>query len=110
MASNEVEVLDPAATVANLKKSASGRALNRRNFMTTALGVAGAASGAALVSGRSRSPLTVSAASAPNQGDVLNLSLIHISKVRVQRPPPVPLPPAASLPPLAQPRPRAQFP
>jgi hypothetical protein len=42
MASNEVEVLDPAPTVEKLKKFASERVLNRRHFIA-ALGVAGAA-------------------------------------------------------------------
>jgi hypothetical protein len=50
MASNDVEVLDPAATVEKIKKIESGVALNRRHFMA-ALGVAGAAVGMALVSG-----------------------------------------------------------
>ena len=49
MASNDVEVLDPAATVEKLTNNGSEFALNRRHFMA-ALGVAGAAAGAALVS------------------------------------------------------------
>ena len=50
MASNEIEVLDPAATVEKLKKIAAGRALNRRHFMA-ALGMTGAAAGAGMMSG-----------------------------------------------------------
>ena len=48
MASNEVEVLDPAATVEKLSETTSG-VLNRRSFIA-GLGVAGAAVGAALLS------------------------------------------------------------
>ena len=71
---NEIEVLDPAATVEKLKKIASRRALNRRNFMA-ALGVTGAAAGAALVSGRKTArPRTVSA-TGPAQTDYLNFAL-----------------------------------
>ena len=50
MASKEVEVLDPTATVEKVKKSASGVVLYRRHFVA-ALGVAGAAAGTALVAG-----------------------------------------------------------
>jgi hypothetical protein len=42
MASNDIEVLDPAATVEKHKETESGVALDRRHFLT-ALGVAGAA-------------------------------------------------------------------
>jgi len=49
MASNDIEVLDPAATVEKLKKIVSGVELNRRHFMA-ALGVAGVAAGTGLVS------------------------------------------------------------
>jgi len=73
MASNEIEVLDAAATVEKLKKTVSRRALNRRNFMA-ALGVTGAASGAALLSRRSNNPKTVLAAG-PTQTDILNFAL-----------------------------------
>lgn len=73
MASNEVEVLDPAATVEKLKKFASERVLNRRHFIA-ALGVAGAAAGTELVSG------PAAFAQQPNQTgysqvDVLNFLL-----------------------------------
>ena len=50
MASKEIEVLDPEVTVEKLKKIATGRALNRRHFLA-ALGMTGAAAGAALLSG-----------------------------------------------------------
>ena len=50
MASNEVEVLDPAATVEKMSKIVSGVVLNRRHFMTS-LGAAGVAAGAGLISG-----------------------------------------------------------
>jgi Ferritin-like domain len=49
MASNDVEVLDPAASVEKSKEIASERVLNRRHFIA-ALGVAGAAAGTGLVS------------------------------------------------------------
>ena len=42
MASNDIEVLDPATTVEKHKETESGVALDRRHFLT-ALGVAGAA-------------------------------------------------------------------
>jgi len=75
MASNEIEVLDPAATVEKLKKISAGRALNRRHFMA-ALGMTGAAAGAALLSGCDTTPnfppyLTAGA----GQSDVLNFAL-----------------------------------
>lgn len=74
MASNEIEILDPAATVEQLSKIASRRAVNRRNFMA-GLGVAGAAAGAALVSGgKTARPSTVSA-NGPSQSDYLNFVL-----------------------------------
>jgi hypothetical protein len=74
MASKEMEVLDPAVTVEKIKKTVSRRALNRRNFMS-ALGVTGAAAGAALVTGRKAGrPRTVSAVG-PTQNDVLNFAL-----------------------------------
>jgi len=74
MASKEVEVLDPAATVEKDKETASQVALDRRYFMA-ALGVAGAAAGAALMS----TPSTVHAQQpVPNgftQLDILNFLL-----------------------------------
>jgi len=87
MVSNEIEVPGPAASVETLKKIASGRALDRRHFMT-ALGIAGAASGAALVAGRTAAhpnpnpktrPSTVEAAG-PGPLDYLNflLSLAYL--------------------------------
>jgi hypothetical protein len=50
MASNDVEVLDPATTIKKLSKFASERVLNRRHFMA-ALGLAGTAVGTDLISG-----------------------------------------------------------
>jgi hypothetical protein len=51
MASTEIEIVDPAATVDKTNKIAADRALNRRRFIT-ALGMTGAAAGAAaLMSG-----------------------------------------------------------
>jgi hypothetical protein len=75
MASNEVEVLDPAATVEKLKKISAGRALNRRHFMA-AMGMTGAAAGAALLTGCDTST-TAPAASTPSVAstDVLNFAL-----------------------------------
>ena len=73
MASNDIEVLDPAATVEKIKKIASGVALNRRHFMA-ALGAAGVAAGTGLVSGpvaRAQQPTPTGYA----QTDVLNFLL-----------------------------------
>ena len=73
MASNDIEVLDPAATVEKIKKIASGVALNRRHFMA-ALGAAGVAAGTRLVSGpvaRAQQPTPTGYA----QTDVLNFLL-----------------------------------
>jgi Ferritin-like domain len=75
MASNEIEVLDPAATVEKLKKIAAGRALNRRHFMA-ALGMTGAAAGAGLLSGcTAATNSSAITASGPLQTDVLNFAL-----------------------------------
>jgi len=75
MASNEIEILDPAATVGKLKKIAAGRALNRRSFIT-ALGMTGAAAGAGLMSGCSTSTSAVpTSTSSPAQTDILNFAL-----------------------------------
>jgi hypothetical protein len=78
MASNELEVLDPAATVEKIENAPAGRALNRRNLMA-GLGIAGAALGAGLVTRRSASrPSVVEAASFPStftQTDYLNFLL-----------------------------------
>jgi hypothetical protein len=49
MASNDLEVLDPAAPVEKVMESKSGHELDRRDFFT-ALGVAGIAAGAAILS------------------------------------------------------------
>ena len=74
MASKNTEVLDPAASVQKLEQVASRRALNRRHFMA-AIGAAGAATGAALLSERKNArPNTVQAA-AFTQNDVLNFLL-----------------------------------
>ncbi|MGD0798503.1 MAG: ferritin-like domain-containing protein [Acidobacteriaceae bacterium] len=75
MASNEIEVLDPATAVEKLRKIAAGRALNRRHFIA-ALGMTGAAAGSGLLSGCSAtniSPATTS--SGPGQTDVLTFAL-----------------------------------
>jgi hypothetical protein len=75
MASTEIEILDPAASVGKLTKIAARRALNRRSFIT-ALGMTGAAAGAGIMSGCSTT--TSSAAiSTPSlaQTDVLNFAL-----------------------------------
>jgi hypothetical protein len=75
MASNEIEILDPAATVDKLNKIAAGRALNRRHFIT-ALGMTGAAAGAGLMSGcnATSTPVAVTTAGA-GQIDILNFAL-----------------------------------
>jgi hypothetical protein len=73
MASNDIEVLDPAATVENLKKITSGVALSRRHFMT-GLGVAGVAAGTGLELG----PVAHAQQPIPNgyqQVDILNYLL-----------------------------------
>jgi len=73
MASNNIEVLDPTATVEKLRKFVSGVELNRRHFMA-ALGVAGVAAGTGLVSG----PVARAQQPTPNgytQSDVLNFLL-----------------------------------
>ncbi len=72
MASNDMEVLEPAATVETLTKIKSQR-MNRRRFMT-AVGVAGAATGAVLASRTKAGPRTVAAAG-PSQNDALNFAL-----------------------------------
>jgi Ferritin-like domain len=80
MASNEVEILDPGATVEKLTKVSSRRALNRRNFMA-GLGVAGATAGAALVAGRKVARPTTVSANGPTQNDylafVLNIAYLQ---------------------------------
>jgi hypothetical protein len=74
MASNEIEVLDPAATVEKLNKIAAGRALNRRHFMA-AIGMTSAAAGAGLLSGCTATTTTPVTSSGPVQSDVLNFAL-----------------------------------
>ncbi len=73
MPSNIPEVSEPAMSVEKLQEEASRRAVNRRNFMT-AVGVAGVATSAALVSSNTSRPRTV-AASSFTQIDVLNFAL-----------------------------------
>ena len=75
MASNEIEILDPAAMVEMEKKNAAGRALDRRRFIA-ALGFTGAAAGAGLMSGCSTSnSVAVSTPTTSAQTDVLNFVL-----------------------------------
>jgi hypothetical protein len=75
MASKEIEVLDPAATVDKLNKIAAGRALNRRHFIT-ALGMTGAAAGVGLMSGcTTTSSVPVTTVVGSGQIDILNFAL-----------------------------------
>lgn len=76
MASNEIEILDPTATVGKLKKIAAGRALNRRHFIA-ALGMTGAATGAGLMSGCTVGSSTVVSTTTAGAGetDILNFAL-----------------------------------
>jgi hypothetical protein len=75
MASKEIEILDPAATVDKLNRIAAGRALNRRHFIT-ALGMTGAAAGAGLMSGcATTSSVAVTTAVGSGQIDILNFAL-----------------------------------
>jgi hypothetical protein len=75
MASKEIEILDPAATVDKLNKIAAGRALNRRHFIT-ALGMTGAAAGAGLMSGcTTTSSVPVTTVVGTGQIDILNFAL-----------------------------------
>ncbi len=71
MASNDVEVLDPAAPVE--KSTTSGIELDRRHFIA-ALGVAGAAAGTALIVG-SKAQAQQPIPNGYNQIDVINLML-----------------------------------
>ena len=75
MASKEIEILDPAASVEKLKKIAADRALNRRRFLT-ALGMTGAVAGAGLLSGCAvaSNPVAVNTLGAA-QSDILNFVL-----------------------------------
>jgi hypothetical protein len=74
MASNEIEILDPEASVGKLKKIAAGRALNRRHFMA-ALGMTGAAAGAGMLSGCSTSNSVAVTTATTAQTDLLNFAL-----------------------------------
>jgi hypothetical protein len=75
MASNEIEILDPAAKVEKLKKIAAGRALNRRRFIA-ALGMTGAAAGASMMSGCTSSTTAVPTTTATGtQINILNFAL-----------------------------------
>ena len=75
MASKEIEILDPAATVDKLNKIAADRALNRRRFIT-ALGMTGAAAGVGLMSGcTTTSSVPVATAVGAGQTDILNFLL-----------------------------------
>jgi hypothetical protein len=75
MASKEIGILDPAATVDKLNKIAADRALNRRHFIT-ALGMTGAAAGVGLMSGcTTTSSVPVATAVGAGQVDILNFAL-----------------------------------
>lgn len=74
MASNEIEILDPAASVGKLKKIAADGALNRRRFIT-ALGMTGAAAGTGLLSGCSTTNIVPATTATLGQTDVLNFAL-----------------------------------
>jgi hypothetical protein len=74
MASNEIEILDPAASVGKLKEIAAGRALNRRHFIA-ALGMTGAAAGTAMLSGCSTTNIAPATTATLGQTDVLNFLL-----------------------------------
>jgi hypothetical protein len=74
MASNEIEILDPAATVDKLNKIAADRAVNRRRFIA-ALGITGAAAGAGLLSGCANNASSPIAVLGAGQTDILNFVL-----------------------------------
>ena len=74
MASNEIEILDPAASGGKLKKIAAGRALNRRHFLA-ALGMTGAAAGTGMLSGCSTTNILPATTATLGQTDVLNFLL-----------------------------------
>lgn len=74
MASNEIEILDPTATVEKLKRDAAGRAFNRRNFIA-ALGMTGAAAGAGMISGCSTNSVSPAKTTSSAQTDILNFAL-----------------------------------
>jgi hypothetical protein len=74
MASNEIEILDPAVSVGKLKNIAAGSALNRRHFIA-ALGMTGAAAGSGLLSGCSTSNIVPATTATLGQTDILNFLL-----------------------------------
>src|ERR1017187_97614 len=75
MASTEIEILDPAATVEKVKRIAAGRALNRRNFLA-AFGMTGVAAGAGLMSGCNATTTSVPVTSAsPAETNLLAFAL-----------------------------------
>lgn len=74
MASNEIEILDPEASVGKLTKIAAGRTLNRRHFMA-ALGMTGAAAGAGMISGCSTSNSVAVTTASTAQISLLNFAL-----------------------------------
>jgi hypothetical protein len=75
MASNEIAILDPAASVDKLNKIAADRAMNRRRFIA-ALGITGAAAGAGLLSGCANNTiLPISSPLGAGQTDILNFVL-----------------------------------
>jgi len=74
MASNEIEILDPEASVGKLKKIAAGRGLNRRHFIA-ALGMTGAAAGAGMMSGCSTSNSVAVTTASTAQIDAINFAL-----------------------------------
>jgi hypothetical protein len=75
MASTEIEILDPAATVEKVKRIAAGRALNRRNFLA-AFGMTGVAAGAGLMSGCNATTTSVPVTSAsPAETPLLSFAL-----------------------------------
>jgi hypothetical protein len=74
MASKEIEILDPAASIAKLKTNATDRALNRRHFIA-ALGMTGAAAGTGMLSGCSTASIVPATTATLGQTDVLNFAL-----------------------------------
>lgn len=74
MASTEIEIVDPAATVDQLNKIAASRALNRRRFIS-ALGMTGAVAGAGLMSGCKTTSAVAFNTAGMGQTDILNFAL-----------------------------------
>ncbi len=75
MASNEVEVLDPTATVENLPETASDSTLNRRNFMAALGAVGAAAAGIGLLSLGHEAEAQQASQGGYQQADILNFLL-----------------------------------